>query len=230
VSPEHVSPEASLPRFSPAERWVHRTVGMLIGICLLTAAVLYVGPLSVLVGRRAVIRTIHVYAGIALPVPVLLGLASGPFRADLRRLNRFAPADWRWLRDRQRRSGRIPVGKFNAGQKLNASFIVGAILVMLGTGLIMRYAEHWPLSLRSGATLVHDWLAYAVTAVVFGHLWFASRDSIARDGMRTGVVPESWALREHAAWAAQVRNGTSTAAGQPVGDQPRTVSPRSPAE
>ncbi len=216
----------TLARFSRAERWVHRSVGLLLGACLLTAAVLYIGPLSVLVGRRAVIRTVHVYAGIALPVPILLGLASGAFRADLRRLNRFRPEDWAWLGDRRRREGHIPVGKFNAGQKLNASFTAGAILVMLDTGLLMRYGSGWPLSLRTGATLVHDWLAYAVAAVVIGHLWFASRDPIARAGMRTGRVPRSWARREHGAWAAQQPDPAPTG----LGAQPRTVNPRSTAE
>lgn len=220
------SPDGDLlARFSRAERWVHRTVGLLLGTCLLTAAVLYFGPLSVLVGRRAVIRTVHVYAGIALPVPVLFGLASRAFRADLRRLDRFRTEDWAWLRDRQRRDGRIMVGKFNPGQKLNASFTAGAILVMLGTGLIMRYGSGGPLSLRTGATLVHDWLAYGVAAVVLGHLWFASRDPVARAGMRTGAVPRSWARREHGAWAAQHDPGST---GQPP--VPRTVNPRSTAE
>ncbi|MEP6462742.1 MAG: cytochrome b/b6 domain-containing protein [Frankiaceae bacterium] len=214
-----MSVDGVLSRFSRGERWVHRATGILMGLCLLTAAVLYIGPLSILVGRRPLIRTIHVYAGLALPVPALLGLGSAAFRADLRRLNRFLPSDWAWLRDRQRRSGRIAVGKFNAGQKLNASFIAGAMLVMLGTGLIMRYGAGGPLSLRTGATLVHDWLAYAVAAMVIGHLWFAARDPIARDGMRTGDVPASWALREHGAWARAE-----------AADQPRTVNPRNSAE
>jgi formate dehydrogenase subunit gamma len=164
-----------------------------------------------------VVRAIHVYAGLALPLPALLGLLSGAFRADLRRLNRFLPGDVAWLRDRDRRSGRIAVGKFNAGQKLNAAFTAGAILVMLGTGVMMRYAEAWPISLRTGATFVHDWLAYAIAVVLLGHLTLAARDPIARDGMRTGQVPQSWARREHAAWAAEAA-------------QPRTDSPRSTAE
>lgn len=204
---------------------MHRSTGVLMGICLLTAAALYIGPLSILLGRRTLIRAVHLYAGIALPVPALLGLISGAFRADLRRFNRFLPSDWAWLRNRQRRSGVIRVGKFNAGQKLNASFTAGSVLVMLGTGLIMRYGTGGPLSLRTGATLVHDWLAYAIAAVVIGHLWFAGRDPTARYGMRTGSVPASWADREHAAWAAELTGEVSA-----DGAQPRSVSPRSPAE
>jgi len=194
---------AELLRFTRAERWVHRCTAVLMVCCLLTAAILYIGPLSVLVGRRALVVWVHVLAGLALPVPMLLGWASAAFRADLRELNRFRPADRDWLRSRGRRAAGLPTGKFNAGQKLYAAFVAGAILVQLGTGVLMRYGQHWPLSLRVGATFVHDWLAAAVLAAVLGHLHFALRDADARLGMRTGRVPAAWASREHPGWAEQ---------------------------
>ena len=56
----------------------------LFGIVMLTGAVLYVGPLSALVGRREIVRTIHVYCGLALPVPLLVALV-GRHGARLRR-------------------------------------------------------------------------------------------------------------------------------------------------
>jgi formate dehydrogenase subunit gamma len=202
---------ADLLRFTRAERWVHRSTAALMVTCLVTAAILYIGPLSVLVGRRTVVVWVHVLAGVGLPVPVLAGWASAAFRADVAELNRFSRADWDWLRSPDRRLGRIRVGKFNAGQKLYAAFVLGAIAVQLGTGVLMRWGQHWPLSLRTGATFVHDWLATAVAVAVLGHLYFAVRDGTARVGMRTGRVPVDWARREHPAWAAE-------AAGDPRGD------------
>jgi formate dehydrogenase subunit gamma len=193
-----------LLRFTRAQRWVHWSTALLVGSCLLTAAGLYVGPLAVLVGHRTLLKDIHVYAGLLLPAPLLLGWLSAAMRADTRRLNRFSPADWDWLRSADRRSGRVPVGKFNAGQKLNAAFTVGSILVMLGTGLVMRFPSPWPLPWRTGATFVHDWLALAVLIVTLGHLAMARKDPIARAGMRTGVVPLDWARREHRGWADEV--------------------------
>jgi formate dehydrogenase subunit gamma len=182
------------------------------GICLLTAAGLYVGPLAVLVGRRELLKTLHVYAGLALPLPILFGLLSRAFRADLSRFNRFSPADWSWLRSKDRRSGRIPIGKFNPGQKLNAAFVAGAILLMVGTGIVLGWPDPWPLWVRQGATFVHDWLAAAMVLMVAGHLWFASNDPVARSGLRTGMVPLDWAVREHPAWArehdSESRSGT----------------------
>jgi formate dehydrogenase subunit gamma len=202
--PRHDRTTGEILRFALAPRWVHRATASLLFICLATGLTLYVGQLSLAVGHRALVEAVHVYCGIALPAPFLLGLLSATFRQDLQRLSRFLPVDTAWLRSRDRRSGRLPIGKFNAGQKLNGSFTLGAILVMLGTGLVMRYANGWPIRFRTGATFVHDWLTWLIIVIVAGHLWFAQRDPIARRGMRTGRVPVSWARREHPAWAAEL--------------------------
>jgi formate dehydrogenase subunit gamma len=172
------------------------------GICLLTAAMLYFGPLAIAVGRRHLIATIHLYAGLALPVPVLAGLLSRAFRADLRLLNRFNAADWEWFRRKDRREGRVPIGKFNPGQKVNSAFVGGAIIVMVGTGVVLGWPNPWPLEYRQGATFVHDWLAAAIVVMTVGHIVFALRDPEARLGLRTGFVSLDWARREHPSWAA----------------------------
>jgi formate dehydrogenase subunit gamma len=194
---------ASLVRFSTAERWVHRTLGILILILIATAALLFIPDLGGLVGNRQTVRKIHEITGFVLLIPLLLALLSRAFRDDAGRLNRFRPTDWQWLRSRDRRSGRIPVGKFNAGQKLNAAFSLGAILVLFLTGTMMFFSSYFPDALRTGATFVHDWLSLAFIVVVVGHIYMAFNDATARLGMRTGSVPESWARREHGEWAAE---------------------------
>src|SRR4051794_46008 len=80
---------ARLRRFTGPERAVHHTTALLMIICLSTAACLYVPALAAVVGRRGVIMQVHIVAGFALPVPMVLGWLSRSFRADLRRLNRF---------------------------------------------------------------------------------------------------------------------------------------------
>jgi formate dehydrogenase subunit gamma len=193
-----------LVRFGRPARWVHGLVGVLMLICIVTAAVLYNSSLQVLVGHRRGVELVHVWSGYALPVPLLAGLASRGYRAELRRLNRFTPDDWRWLRSRSRRDGSIPVGKFNAGQKLNGSLSAGAIAVLLLTGIVMLSPDLAPLSWRTGATLVHDWSALAVGLLVLGHVGFALRDPVALRSLRTGTVHRDWARREHPRWAAEV--------------------------
>jgi formate dehydrogenase subunit gamma len=190
-------------RFSRAERWVHRTTAALMGVCVVTAACLYLPTFAELVGRRELVVRIHEWAGLLLPVPVLVGLASRAFRADLGRLNRWGPHDRRWLRSALRRDPRPsarPAGKFNAGQKTYAAWIAGASLVMLGTGLLMWFTHLAPILWRTSATFVHDWLALTIGIVLIGHIGMALADPEARRGLRTGSVSKEWAKREHPLW------------------------------
>ncbi|MFD8815323.1 cytochrome b/b6 domain-containing protein [Streptomyces sp. NPDC059627] len=192
-----------LHRFTAAERWVHRTTALLMGLCVATAACLYIPQLAVLVGRRELVVRIHECSGLALPVPVLLGLASRAFRRDLGFLNRFGPHDRLWLRaalNRDKRRSSRPAGKFNAGQKIYANWIAGATLVMLGTGLLMWFTHLTPLMWRTSATFVHDWLALTIGIVLAGHIGMALGDPEARRGLRTGSVSREWAKREHPLW------------------------------
>lgn len=192
-----------LIRFSPGERVLHWVNAALFLIMLATGAALYVPQLSVAVGRRALVEDVHVWCGLALPVPLLLTALAGRwgrgFRADSRRLNRWTDDDRRWLR-RWGRDPSVRNGKFNAGQKLNAAFTVGTIVVMLGTGLVMRFPNLWPLAWRTGATFVHDWLFLAAFVVVVGHVLYAVGDPDALRSMVRGWVPAGWARRHAPRW------------------------------
>ncbi|HEX2274677.1 MAG TPA: cytochrome b/b6 domain-containing protein [Acidimicrobiales bacterium] len=216
ASDSRSSPPRWLLRFDRCERAVHWCTAALVLVLMVTAAVLYIGELSVVVGRRQVVRRVHVVAGLLLPVPVVLGLA-GRWRrglvADIRAFNRWDGHDRRWLRSRGRDPA-VRVGKFNAGQKLNAAFVAGAGVVMLGTGSIMHWFSPFPVSWRTGATFVHDWTALALTLVVLGHVWMALSDSDAFRGMVSGRVPASWARVRRPRWYEEMT-------GRPAaGDQP----------
>jgi formate dehydrogenase subunit gamma len=193
-------------RFTTGERMVHRATGYLMLLCTASAACLYIGPLAQAVGRRPLMIFVHEWSGILLPVPFLIGLFSPAFRADLRRLNRFAPYDREWLRSVRRRltgPDDRPAGKFNAGQKLYAGWIAGAVLVMGFTGVLM-WMTHWlPGISRTSAIFVHDILAWAIAVVLIGHMRKAFQDPEARLGMRTGFVERKWANREHPRWLAK---------------------------
>nr|WP_314172989.1 cytochrome b/b6 domain-containing protein [Streptomyces sp. DSM 40971] len=184
-------------------------------VCVGTALCLYLPGLAQLAGRRALLVTLHEWSGLLLPAPVLLGLASRALRADLRRLNRFGPHDRRWLRRARRARRPYPplgedwgrdAGKFNAGQKVFAAWIAGAVLVMAGTGLLMWFTGLAPLVWRTSATFVHDWLALAVGLVLAAHVGMAAAHPEARRAMRTGRADRAWARREHALWEPQEEN------------------------
>jgi formate dehydrogenase subunit gamma len=201
--PAAAAPEVRLRRFDAAERFLHWATAALFLVLMATAALLYLAPLSAAVGRRPLVRDVHVIAGLLLPAPWLFargGLRSPALRADVRRLARWDPTDRRWLRS----AGRDPfvrLGKFHPLQKLNAAFTAGTIVVMLATGAVMRWFEPFPLEWRTGATFVHDWLAVVLTVVVVIHIGKALSDREALGGMLRGSVRARWARRHHPGWS-----------------------------
>jgi cytochrome b subunit of formate dehydrogenase len=203
-----------LLRFDRVERAAHWANATLFFILIGTGAILYIGPLSILVGRRVLIDDIHVYCGLALPVPLLVSLAGSwgkGLRADLSRFNRWTADDRRWLRlatkprpEREAGRAQLAIGKFNSGQKLNAVFVGAVIVIMLATGVIMHWFSPWPLSWRTGATFVHQWLAIAVFVVILGHITYALRDRAALRSIFKGTISRRWAMRNAPAWVVEI--------------------------
>lgn len=192
-----------IERFTAATRALHWATAALVLTCAVTGFSLYVGAVSAIVGHREVVKTVHVTAGLAIPVPLVLAYL-GPWRrgvrAEVRRLGRWSRADRRWLRSRGREAG-DEVGKYNAGQKANAAFVAGMIPLMLVSGSVMTWFHYFPVRYRTGATFVHDWTAIATWAVVAGHILFALNDTGSLRGMVTGRVTRAWAARHHPRWA-----------------------------
>ena len=176
---------AQIVRFDRTERAVHWATAGLVITLMLTGAAMYAGPVSTLVGRRVLMRNVHVIAGLALPIPIVIALlarrAGAALRADIRELNRSTR-------------------KFNLGQRLNASFLAAAGTVLLATGIMLKWHDPFSDDLRTGATFVHDWFAIGVWLAVLGHIAFALRDPIALRGMAKGTVPARWARETHPRW------------------------------
>ena len=158
-------------RFDVTERALHWTNAVLVLVLLGTGACLYFGPLSTLVGRRELLKTVHVWSGLALPVPFLVAYG-GPWSRMLR-------ADTRIL-------GRWGADKFNNGQKLNAAFVAGALVLLFVTGLMLRWPDPFRDDWRTGATFVHDWAFVGLALSTAGHVWLALSDRHAMRAMLRG--------------------------------------------
>ena len=191
-----------MPRFDRTERTVHWTTALLVLTLAATGAVLYIPSLSVAVGRRLLVEDTHIYVGIALFIPILvavIGRWGANLRADLAEMNGFTENELAWLKTLGRR-GRSSVGKFNPGQKLNTNALGGLLVVLFVTGLILRWGNFLPVSVRTGATFVHDVFAVVLAVVVIAHVGFALTHPQALRGMVTGWVSERWARRHAPAW------------------------------
>ncbi len=198
-------------RFSRAERWLHWSSATLFLVLLATGMILYLPSLSTVVGRRILVKDVHVYSGLLLPVPLFTAYAGSwrdSVRRDVRRLARWSVDDRRWLLTLGRRA-RHRMGKFNAGQKLNAIFVAGCIPLMLATGGIMRWFDPFPLAWRTGATFVHDWIALLLLAVVVGHIGKALAAPLALRAMARGTVPASHVERRHPRWWSEVQEAAA---------------------
>lgn len=195
-------PKERVERFDPVERTVHWSTGLFVLCVITTGTILYVPSFSVAVGHRLVLENTHVFVGLAMFVPFLVA-ALGPWgkhlRRDIRAMSHFSRGEVGWLRTLGR-TGRSEIGKFNPGQKLNSSGLSGMLVVLLFTGVILRWGTFLPVSLRTGATFIHDLFAFLLTVTVAGHVAFAAAHPQTLRAMVVGWVPSGWARRHAPAW------------------------------
>jgi formate dehydrogenase subunit gamma len=196
---------ARIVRFDAVQRASHWINALLFGILMATALPLYFGSIAGIVVPRALVEEIHLWAGIALPVPLLIAIF-GPwgvrFRRDLQRINVWSRDEVTWVKSLGRRAPQV-VDKFNPGQKLNAIFTGAAIVVMLATGAMLKWFRYFPVDWRTGATFVHDVFALAVFVVVTGHVLFALTHPESLRSIVTGWVTKAWAARHAPGWLAE---------------------------
>jgi formate dehydrogenase subunit gamma len=200
------SDDVYIKRFTLTERavhWVHATA--FFGL-LATGLVLYVPRLSILVGRRPLVKNLHVYTAVAWIAALLLVVVLGDrrrLRQTLHELDEFDADDLLWLRRRP-----APQGRFNAGQKVNAVLTGAFALLFAVSGSLLRLGERDHRFQFASTILLHDWLMYLSLILLVGHLYLAliypaTRHSLR--GMTLGSVRRDWAERHHAKWAAQQR-------------------------
>jgi formate dehydrogenase subunit gamma len=207
-----------LLRFGVVERLVHWTTAGLVGTLIATGGVLYVPAFGDDLGGRSTAEMIHNLVGLFVLVPVVVGLVlpwGRELRADLSRFNRFNEEDKEWMRPG---GGNARLGKFNPGQKLNTVFTGASLVVLMMTGIIMRWGTSLPLGWRTGATFVHDCFAIGLTVLVAGHIVMALTHPGAMRSIITGWVSEDWARRRASAWLAERRraeDGAGSRSGDP---------------
>jgi formate dehydrogenase subunit gamma len=189
-------------RFSRTERALHWANALGFLVLLASGLVLYLPSLAVLVGRRPLVKDVHFWTGIAW-IAVLAAIALAGDRRGLlrtaRELDRFDRDDARWLLGRRP----APQGRFNAGQKLNASLTGAFTLLFLVSGLLLWLGERDTRFRFASTVVLHDGLMYAALVLLVGHLYLAVVHPATRHalrGMTVGTVDEEWARRHHAKW------------------------------
>lgn len=213
---QKVGPHASVTRFSAAERALHWLNAVGVITLIMTGAALYFTPLAKAVGHRGILKEVHIYVGFALAVPFMIAFlppGNGHLREDMKRFGWFSKADIAWLASFGR-EGREWVGKFNAGQKLNAVVVGALLLVQYLTGVIMRFDNIFVDDLRTGATFMHDFVFIGLTMLVLGHIVKALTEPKSLKSMFTGSISADWVIHERPMWAKELDLGAECSSGE----------------
>jgi formate dehydrogenase subunit gamma len=193
-----------LLRFTRTERAVHWVHAAAFVVLLGSGLCLYLPSLAEAVGRRPLLKTIHIDTSLAWIAALLLILIVGD-RRSLREAAHEVDAwdrdDYVWFRRRS-----TPSGRFNAGQKLNTIFTASFAILFAVTGFLLWYGERDTTFRFADTILIHDYLMYVSFFLFIGHLYLSviypkTRHSLV--GITRGWVDEDWALAHHRKWAEQ---------------------------
>ena len=146
--------------------WIHASafcVLLVSGLCL------YLPSLAEAVGRRPLLKTIHIYTAVAWAAALVLVVVLGDRRALRRTIHEvdlFDADDRAWLRGRH-----APQGRLNAGQKLNTIATAAFAILFAVSGFFLWLGERDTRFRLAHALLVHDYLMYVSVVLLLGHLW-----------------------------------------------------------
>jgi formate dehydrogenase subunit gamma len=217
-----------LRRFTRTERAVHWVHAAAFLVLLASGLALYLPSLAELVGRRPLLKTIHVYTAVAWIVALMLIVVAGDrrsLRQTMHEIDVWDRDDRDWLKRRG-----SPQGRLNAGQKLNAIVTASFAVLFAVTGVLLWYGERNTRFRFADTILIHDWLMYVSFFLFVGHLYLSLIHPTTRhalNGMTRGWVDERWALEHHRKWAeaaaAQLESRAAAATDQAA--LPRAVKP-----
>ena len=204
---------ATLLRFSPSARALHWA------LALPTLALLVSGLPLLFPALRGWVRGYDAQMGLRLHLALSVFLLAPFFvllLGDRRRLRvegggllRLAGGDWRWL-------PRMPalllggrytaegVGRYNAGQKLNAWGVLISLAGLTFSGVLLWLET--PITLLPALRWLHDALTLVLGMLLVGHIVLATlhpRTRPALRGMLDGNVPADWAAIHYPRWTAE---------------------------
>jgi len=195
-------------RFTRSELAVHWALAVSVILMILSGIALGVNV------WHAAVFPVHVGSVFLLAGGVLLAALAGDrpaLRRAARQLRTLDGQDRRWLawapRSLLGASGEPPpVGRFNAGQKLNAMLITVLLAASIGSGLYWWARLHGVFGNSNIDGAVHNVAGVAIIVLVCGHLYMAVLNPATRHALRgitTGSVEAGWAAEHHPAWLAE---------------------------
>ncbi len=201
-------------RFTRSELAVHWTLALSVLAMIATGIALGVDI------WHAVAFPVHVGSVFVLAGGLALAAVVGD-RPALRRAGRQLRTldgdDGRWLAWAPRNllgggGHPPPVGRFNAGQKLNAMLIAALLAASTASGLYWWAKLHGVFTNSNLDGAIHNVAGVAIIVLVCGHLYMAVLNPATRHALRgitTGSVDAEWAAAHHPAWLTEAQDGRS---------------------
>jgi formate dehydrogenase subunit gamma len=195
-----------LPRFTLTERLLHWVHAAAFFVLLGSGLVLYLPSLSVAIGRRQFVKSVHIWTAVSWAGAVLLICLIGNRRAlwrTIREIDLFDRDDASFLGGRVH----VPQGRFNAGQKVNAILTAAFATLFAVSGFLLWLGERNTSYQLQGTVYLHDALMYLSVALLTGHLYLAVIHPTTRHALRgitIGTVQEQWARDHHAKWVDEI--------------------------
>jgi formate dehydrogenase subunit gamma len=198
-------------RFTRTERATHWIQATSFLILLFTGFALMLPQLESTIGHRALMREIHLMSAFFFffgPAIVALSADRRSVSEDVHAVDNWDRDDLRWLLPLQVLGIRTPPqGRFNAGQKLNAIFVVWSTITFTVTGLVIWQNRRFPSDLVDQSNTIHQALAYFALFAFLGHLYLATAYPKTRHAFRAitqGWVRSDWAEIHHSKWIQQL--------------------------
>ncbi len=195
-----------IQRYGAADRANHWVVAILFVILSLTGLAFFHPSfffLTNVLGGPVWARILHPFLGIVMVVS-FIGLARRVWRENF-----IKPVDIQWLKmiDEVINNGdgpdKLPIGKYNAGQKLMFWTMVGSVIVLLLSGFVIwraYFAAYFPIPVIRLAMLAHMLAGFTGIVALIVHIYAAIWVKGTLRAMTRGTVDANWAKHHHPEW------------------------------
>ena len=148
-------------------------------------------------------RILHPFLGIVMAIS-FVGLARRVWHENL-----IKPVDIEWLKrikeviNNEDGPDSLPIGKYNAGQKLMFWTMVGSVALLLISGIVIwrsYFAIYFPIPLIRFAMVIHMLAGFTGIVALIVHVYAAIGVKGTIRAMTRGTVEEAWAKHHHPEW------------------------------
>lgn len=195
-----------IQRYAASDRANHWVVAILFVILSLTGLAFFHPSfffLSNVLGGPVWSRILHPFLGIVMAIS-FVGLARRVWRENF-----IKPVDIEWLKriDEVINNGdgpdKLPIGKYNAGQKLMFWTMVGSVILLLLSGIVIwraYFAAYFPIPVIRIAMVVHMLAGFTGIVALIVHVYAAIWVKGTLRAMTRGTVDANWAKHHHPEW------------------------------